>query len=117
MLNFNLPAQSQSADNPFFREWETPFQTPPFSEIRKEHFLPAYEEGIMEQNADFEVIVNNSDKPTFENTITAIEKSGQLLTKVNKVFGSLSSTDTDDEMQKIAEESTSMCQSILMTFI
>ena len=108
MLNFNLPAQSQSADNPFFREWNTPFQTPPFSEIKKEHFLPAYEKGIKDQNAEFEAIVNNSDKPTFENTITAIEKSGQLLTKVNKVFGSLSSTDTDDEMQKIAEESTSM---------
>lgn len=108
MLNFNLPAQSQTTDNPFFSEWKTPFQTPPFSEIKKEHFLLAYEEGIKQQNAEFEAIVSNSDKPTFENTITAIEKSGQLLTKVNKVFSSLSGTDNDDEMQKIAEESTSM---------
>ncbi|MEJ2105585.1 MAG: M3 family metallopeptidase, partial [Ignavibacteriaceae bacterium] len=108
MLNFNLPAQSQTTDNPFFREWKTPFQTPPFSEIKKEHFLLAYEEGIKQQNAEFEAIVSNSDKPTFENTITAIEKSGQLLTKVNKVFSSLSGTDNDDEMQKIAEASTSM---------
>ena len=77
MLNFNLPAQAQNTDNPFFNEWETPFQTPPFYEIKKEHFLPAFEEGIKQQNAEFEAIFNNSDEPTFENTITAIEKSGQ----------------------------------------
>lgn len=108
MLNFNLPAQSQSADNPFFGEWKTPFQTPPFNEIKRGHFLPAFEEGIKQHNAEFEAIVNNQGVPTFENTITAIERSGQLLTKVTRVFGNLNSTDTDDEMQKIAEKSTSI---------
>ena len=108
MLNFNLPAQTQNTDNPFFRVWETPFHTPPFNEIKLEHFLPAFEEGIKQQNIEFEAIVNNSDKPTFDNTIAAIELSGKLLTNVTKVFGSLNGTDTDDEMQKIAETSTSM---------
>jgi peptidyl-dipeptidase Dcp len=104
----NLPSQIKNGDNPFFREWKTPFQTPPFNEIKKEHFLPAYEEGIAQQNVEFEVIANNQDRPTFENTIAAIERSGELLNKVNRIFGSLNVTDTDDEMQKIAEKSTSM---------
>jgi peptidyl-dipeptidase Dcp len=105
---FNHKAQTIKAENPFFNEWKTPFQTPPFSEIKHEHFLPAYEEGIKQQNIEFETIDNNQEKPTFENTVVAIEKSGQLLTKVNKVFSSLNGTDTDDEMQKIAEQSTTM---------
>ena len=105
---FNHQAQTQNTGNPFYKEWETPFQSPPFTEIKSENFLPAYEEGIRLQNLEFDAIVNNPDKPTFENTITQIEKSGQLLTKVNKVFSSLNGTDTDDEMQKIAEKSTSM---------
>ncbi|MCU0406329.1 MAG: peptidase M3, partial [Ignavibacteriaceae bacterium] len=96
---FNHKAQTIKAENPFFNEWKTPFQTPPFSEIKHEHFLPAYEEGIKQQNIEFETIDNNQEKPTFENTVVAIEKSGQLLTKVNKVFSSLNGTDTDDEMQ------------------
>lgn len=108
LISFNNQLQSQDKDNPFFKEWETPFQTPPFDEIKYQHFLPAFKEGIREQNHEFEAIVNNQDKPTFENTITAIELSGHLLTKVNKIFSSLNGTDTDDEMQKIAEESTSM---------
>jgi len=108
LFTFALQAQIENTDNPFFNEWKTPFQTPPFNEIKKEHFLPAFEEGIKQQNAEFEAIVNNQDKPSFENTIVAIEKSGELLNKVNKVFSSLNGTDTDDEMQKIAERSTSL---------
>ncbi len=108
LINFNNQVQSQSPDNPFFKKWETPFQTPPFNEINHQHFLPAFEEGIRQQNQEFAAIINNPDKPTFDNTITAIEASGLLLTQVNKVFSSLNGTDTDDEMQKIAERSTSM---------
>jgi len=107
-FNFNLQSQISNTDNPFFKEWKTPFETPPFSEIKNDHFLPAFEEGIKQQKLEFAAIVNNEDQPTFENTIVAIEKSGQLLNKVTKVFGSLNGTDTDDEMQKIAEKSTSM---------
>ena len=107
-FTLNIPAQVPDTNNPFFKEWKTPFQTPPFSEIKKEHFLPAFEKGIEQQNEEFAAIVNNEVQPSFENTIVAIEKSGELLTNVIKVFSSLNGTDTDDEMQKIAEKSTSM---------
>ncbi|MGB5289205.1 MAG: peptidase M3, partial [Ignavibacteriaceae bacterium] len=107
-FTFNIQTQTQNTDNPFFKEWNTPFQTPPFSEIKHGHFLTAYEEGIRKNNLEIEAITNSKEDPTFKNTITAIEKSGDLLIKVNKVFSSLNSTDTDDEMQKIAEQSTSM---------
>ena len=74
---FNLQAQIQSTDNPFIKEWKTPFQTLPFSEIKHEHFLTAYEEGIRGNNLEIETIVDNKEEPTFENTITALEKSGE----------------------------------------
>ncbi len=105
-ITSNLNAQN--IDNPFFKEWETPFQTPPFNEIKLEHYLPAFEEGIKQQNSEIAVVINNQEKPTFENTIEALEKSGELLTTVNRVFSSLNNTDTDDEMQVIAEKTASM---------
>ena len=99
---------AQSAGNPFFREWQTPFQTPPFNEIRSEHYLPAFEEGINRQNSEIEAIITNEEKPTFKNTVTALEKSGELLSKVNRVFNALNYSDTNDEMQIIAQKSASM---------
>ena len=90
-------------DNSFFKEWSTPFQTPPFEEIKLEHYLPAFEEGIKLQKAEVDKIINNTEKPTFENTIEAMEKSGKLLTKVSSVFYNLNSANTNDEMQKIAK--------------
>ncbi len=60
------------SDNPFFEEWNTPFQTPPFSKIKNEHFLPALKEGIRQSRADLEAIINNTEPPTFQNTIAAL---------------------------------------------
>ncbi|MFN3694131.1 MAG: peptidase M3, partial [Ignavibacterium sp.] len=91
------------SNNPFFEEWNTAFQTPPFSKIKNEHFLPALEEGIKQQRAELEQIINNPDSPTFQNTIAALEKSGKLLTKVTRVFFNLTSANTNDELQKTAE--------------
>ncbi len=90
-------------DNPFFKEWSTPFQTPPFDEIKIDYYLPAFEEGIRLQKAEVDVIINNTEKPTFVNTIEAMEKSGKLLTKVSSVFYNLNSANTNDEMQSIAK--------------
>ena len=101
----NMLAQTIS-NNPFFEEWNTPFQTPPFSKIKNEHFLPALEEGIKQQRAELDLIVNNSEPPTFENTIAALEKSGKLLSKVSRVFFNLTSANTNDELQKVAEKIT-----------
>lgn len=89
--------------NPFLNDWKTPFQTPPFDEIKIEHYLPAFEEGMRQHKAEIEAIINNKSKPTFENTIEAMEKSGMLLTNVSSVFYNLNSAHTNDEMQSIAK--------------
>ncbi|WP_319480334.1 M3 family metallopeptidase [uncultured Draconibacterium sp.] len=95
---------TSNMENPFFKEWNTPFGVPPFDEIKVEHYVPAVKEGIKQQEAEIEAIVDNSAAPTFENTILAFDKSGALLNKVNGVFGPLSSADTNDEMQAVARE-------------
>ena len=79
--------ESTSMENPFFTEWNTPFGVPPFDAIKVEHYVPAVNEGIKQQEAEIEAIVANSEAPTFENTILAFDKSGALLSKVNSVFG------------------------------
>ena len=97
-------AQNQrNTDNPFFKEWTTPFETPPFNEIRVEHFMPAYEEGMKQHESEIEAIIQDTGKSTFQNTIEALELSGKLLTKVDYVFSSLNDANTSDEMQKIAK--------------
>ena len=95
-------------DNPFYKEWKTPFQTPPFNEIKNEHFLPAFIEGMKQQSAEVAAIVNNKEKPTFQNTIEAFEKSGKLYTKVNNVFTSLNGANTNDALQEIAQKTAPM---------
>ena len=92
------------SENPFFTEYTTPFQVPPFDQIKLEHFMPAIDEGILQQEAEIKAIVENQDEPTFENTILAFDNSGELLSKVNSVFGPLNSAVTTDEMQALARE-------------
>ncbi len=96
--------ENTSMENPFFKEWNTPFGVPPFDEIKVEHYVPAVKEGIKQQQAEIDAIVENNEEPTFENTILAFDKSGALLTKVSGVFGPLSSAVTNDEMQAVARE-------------
>ena len=92
--------------NPFFhyKEWKTPHGTYPFNDIRPEHYMPAFEEGIKQGLADINAIVNNPAAPTFKNTIEAYEKSGELLTMVAGCFYNLTSAETNDELQAIAME-------------
>jgi peptidyl-dipeptidase Dcp len=89
--------------NPFLEEWKTPFQTPPFNSIRNEHYLPAFEEAMRAEKAEVAAIAENPEKPTFKNTLEALEKSGKLLEKVSYVFNALNEANTSDEMQKISE--------------
>ena len=91
-------------ENPFFSEFDTPFQVPPFDKIQEEHYLPAFKEGMELQNMEIEAIVNNPETPTFENTLEAIESTGSLLDKVSSVFYVLNGSMTNDDMQKIAKE-------------
>ncbi len=98
------PAQEMKMQNPFFGEWKTKFQTPPFDLVKNEHFMPAYEEGMKQQKAEVEAIINNPEKPTFKNTIEAFEKSGKLFTKVNNVFNCLNSANTNDSLQEVSRK-------------
>ncbi len=90
--------------NPFFETWNTPFQTPPFDAIKPEHYRPAYERGLKEHAAEVYAIANLGEAPTFENTIEELERCGKLLLKVEAVFGNLTSSHTNDELQAIELE-------------
>ena len=90
--------------NPFLTEYTTPFQVPPFDQIKIEHYMPAFEAGIKEQQAEIEAIANNSEAPTFQNTILPFDKSGETLDRVSNVFFNLNECLTNDEMIAIAEQ-------------
>ena len=99
---------AMTAANPFFSEYKTPHGTIPFDEIKLEHYLPAFEKGIEEQNKEINAIVNNTKAPTFENTIVALEHSGKLLSKVSSPFYNLLSAETNDELQELAQKISPM---------
>ena len=92
------------SDNPFFNEWETPFEVPPFDQIKASHYMPAYLKAFEEQKQEIKAIINNPGKPDFENTIKPYIYSGELLTKVNRVFSGLNSANTNDTLQEINKE-------------
>lgn len=92
--------------NPFFTEYKTPFQVPPFNEIKLEHYLPAIEAGITEQLTEIKVITDNKEDATFDNTILPFDQSGELLYKTSLVFSNLNQANTNDEMQALAREIT-----------
>ncbi|MEE9562220.1 MAG: M3 family metallopeptidase [Thermoanaerobaculia bacterium] len=96
--------ETEAVDNPFFSEFETPFGAPPFESIREEHYLPASDRGVEEQQAEIEAIVTNPGAPTFANTIEALERSGAMLTRMRSVLFPLNSANTNDEMQAIVKE-------------
>ncbi|HEY1708566.1 MAG TPA: M3 family metallopeptidase [Rhizomicrobium sp.] len=88
--------------NPFFEDWNTPFQTPPFGAIRPEHYRPAYERAIAEHRREIAAIAKAP--ASFDNTIAALERSGRLLTRVELVFGNLASSHTNEQLQTIEME-------------
>lgn len=90
--------------NPFFSPYTHPYGAPPFEQIKREHYLPAFHEGIRVQHHEIENIANNTASPTFANTIETLEFSGDLLKKVSSVFFNLYAADTNEEMDKIANE-------------
>lgn len=88
----------------FFTEFDTPFGTPPFDRIVLADYRPAFLAGMKEQTAEIEAIANNTEAPTFENTIVALDNSGRLLSRVSRVFYGLKSAETNDSIQALAEE-------------
>ena len=94
--------------NPFFQEWNTPYEVPPFLDIKDEHYMPAYEQGMKENLEEIDAIVNNPEAPTFANTIEELERTGQLLSKVGRVFSNLASSNTNPKLQELQRELSPM---------
>jgi len=93
-------------DNPFFETYKNKYGAPPFDKIKNEHYMPAFKEGILQQTKEVNAIADRKEAPTFENTIAALEYSGDLLKKVSSVFFNLYSCNTNESMEKIATEIT-----------
>src|SRR5438132_622555 len=91
-------------DNPLARESGLPYQYPTFDKIKDEHFVPAIETGMRDQLKEIEPIANNSEKPTFDNTIVALERAGRLLDRAQRTFSNLNACDTNPTRQKIDKE-------------
>ncbi len=94
-------AAPTTGENPFLAESTLPYQLPPFDKITNAHYAPAFERGMAEQVKEVQAIAQNPDKPTFANTIVPLERSGQLLLRVNTVFSALGSAHTNDTIQEI----------------
>lgn len=77
--------KAEKSDNPFFNTYDTPFEVPPFEQIKAAHFMPAYLKGMEEETKEIKAIITNTSEPTFENTIKTLEYTGELLTKVSRV--------------------------------
>jgi peptidyl-dipeptidase Dcp len=90
-------------DNPLLTPYDTPYNVPPFEKIKIEHFIPAFEEGIKQQEHAIQNIITNPEGPTFENTIVALEYSGYLLGEVSSVFYNMLSANTSKELQEAAK--------------
>ena len=93
-----------SPDNPFAAPSELPYALPPFDRISDEHYRPAFEAGLAEHAAEIEQIAAQDAEPTFENTIVALERAGELLGRVASVFYNLSGSNSTDEIQAIQAE-------------
>lgn len=98
------PVAADTENNPLLADWNTPFEIPPFSEFTAEDYTPALEVGISELRADIEAITSNEEAPGFDNTIVALDLSGKTLTRVARVFGNITNTDTTDELRAMESE-------------
>ena len=96
------------SENPLLTESTAPFGAPQFDQIKDEHYLPAFEQAIVEAKAEIDAIVANQEEPTFENTIEAMEYAGQTLNRVAGIFYNLMEANTNDTLQEIAEKVSPM---------
>lgn len=104
MMMLTSNGMNAETNNPFMVEYTTEYKIPPFEQIKPEHYLPAIDAGIKQQNVEISAIVRQRSTPTFENTILALDNSGELLSKVTLVFGALSESNNDSAMEAIAEK-------------
>ncbi len=100
-----LNAQPSAAlPNPLLQEWNTPFGVPPFAAIQTEHFVPAFKSAMAGQLEEVESIARSAERPTFANTIEALELTGETLTRVNSVFSNLTGAETSEQLQAVARQ-------------
>src|SRR3954462_9316402 len=97
-------AAPETGANPLLKPWQTPFETPPFTELEPEHFLPAFEQAFADHAAEIQAITHDPTLPDFANTITALERSGKLLSKVAAVFYDLVSANSNPAILEIDKE-------------
>ena len=103
IIFLSLGCQNNGAEmNPFLKEYDTPYQIPPFEKIEFSHYEPAFEVGMKQHLSDIDSIAANKEQPTFENTIAELERSGKTLDKVSSVFFNLLGSNTSDEMDALA---------------
>src|ERR1700743_3161476 len=102
--NQPLAASSRGAENPLLKAWQTPFETPPFDAIKPEHFLPAFERAFADHSAEIDAITHDPATPDFDNTVTALERSGKLLNKVASVFYDLVSAHSNPALLEADKE-------------
>ena len=107
---------ADNGSNPFFSSYDTPFNVPPFGDIKPEHYMPAFERGIIEGKKDLLAITSNPETATFENTIVAYDRMGELLGKVSRVFFEVAGSNTNEDIRKIELEVSPMLQNIMMRF-
>jgi peptidyl-dipeptidase Dcp len=93
--------QASESENPFFSEFQSPYGAPDFDRIQFADYEPAFLKGIEQQNAEIKAIVENPEEPTFENTIVALDNSGEILNRVSGVFFALTSADTNDDLMAL----------------
>jgi peptidyl-dipeptidase Dcp len=90
--------------NPFFQKWETPYEIPPFLYIKDEHYMPAFEKGMEDNLKEIDKIIENPEEATFANTIEELERSGNLLSKVQRTFFNLAGSNTNPQLQELQRE-------------
>jgi len=104
MILFSCSPKKVNTDNPLMIAFNTPLQAVPFDKIRPEHYKPAFESAMADARTTLEKIITASEKPTFTNTIEALEHANYSLKRIEQVFFNINSAETSKEIQQIAQE-------------
>ena len=103
-LSMIMAAVSCNPGNPFLAEWDTPYGIPDFTKVQEQHYIPAIEYGIQQQQSEIDAIISNTEAPTFANVVEAYERSGAVLDRVSSVLFNVSESDATESLQKIVEQ-------------
>ena len=104
MNTSTMNTNTETVLNPLLEQFNTLHDTAPFTKIKNEHYLPAFQKAIELAKAEIQSVIDNPAEPTFENTVEAMERTGERLSIIRGIFFNLNSAETSDEMQKIAQD-------------